>query len=705
MEPPTPCDESGNYVSPTESRSCGHGVQQRPRSAPSRKILLPGTDQDRKSSSSPVIGQRNTVKISTSPEIENDCVHLGNVNLEKNNSQFKKVLPPKQDERKSNPENGSNKVFDTGKNYHHSPHGYLSSDHDIEPMPDIDLLKEDELPLPSLPFETVKEDSRKAEDEEGMEVEEETMIDQEEEQEISVHKEQLKQREPVTKFRPGFTVHGTKDALIDMVLQMVALPDEETGIFTKESLWFLCSEDRREVIRKKVLGRGSFGKVNLYVHDQTDYVIKQITGDFQRNEVLLTAKLNSPYIIQFYGMIVRNKIPEIIMEYGGQSMLQMARLRKFQDRDVWDLSYQGLCALEYLDEFGICHLDIKPENILLMMDENQFLLKLTDFGAAKKIGEKNDMVGWTVEYLSPERAWLVLLSKFPEQLSPTGLEESDITGKADIFALALTLMYAYERSHVLMKYITKGDNFYRDADKQPELQVNLLVELCSNLDLALSLMPKAVSTDMRFILNKMLQGDVTKRCTAAEGKNWMNFLSNLAVQQQAKGLKIQTDSRVTEEYTVETQTKPIRKAVQSNRKSTSAVGKPASAVGGTSQIPINEEQGWAKECRKATMETIANLPSGLKKRMVKRKLLHKLASGKKLKIDDLGKEAEDDESIISNGAASPETAIRETTPVVIVINDDTDEEKPAPVRGLCEAQEEKLGNGNIPNFEFLDMPC
>ncbi|OWF40503.1 cAMP-dependent protein kinase catalytic subunit gamma [Mizuhopecten yessoensis] len=667
MEPHTPCDESGNYVSSTESRSCGV-LQPRPQSTLSRKIILPGTDRDRKSSSSPVIG--NT---STCPEIENGSFHKGNVNLGMKYSQFKKVLPPKQDERKSDPEKGS-RVFDSGD----SGDGYLSS-------------------LPSLPLETVNEDSRKAEDEEGMEVEEKTMIDQEEEQEISVHKQQLKQREPVTKFAPGSTVYGTKDALTDMVLQMLALPDKETGIFTKKSLWFLSSEDRREVIRKKVLGRGAFGIVNLCVHDKTDYVIKQITGDFQKNEVLLTAKLNSPYITQLYGMIVRNKIPEIIMEFGGQSMLQMARLGKFQDRDVWNLSYQGLCALEYLDEFGICHLDIKPENILLMMDENQFLLKLTDFGAAKKIGEKNDMVGWTVEYLSPERAWLVLLSKFPEQLSPTGLEESDITGKADIYALALTLMYAYERSHVLVKFITKGDNFYRDADKQPKLQVNLLVELCSNLDLALSQMPKAVSTDMRFILNKMLQGDVTKRCTAAEGKNWMNC--KLAVQQQAKGLKIQTDSRVTEEYTAQTQTKPIRKAVQSNRKSTSAVGKPASAVG-MSQIPINEEQGWAKECRKATMETIANLPSGLKKRMVKRKLSYKLASGKKMKIGDFRKEAEDDESVISNGAF-PETVIRETTHDVIVINDDTDEEEPAPVRGQYEGQEEKLGNGNIPNFEML----
>ncbi|XP_033761755.1 protein kinase 3-like [Pecten maximus] len=703
MEDITSSSESGNYSS-QDLRSSGVKMVPRSRahSAPTRKILQPGKDhaEDRLSCSSPVIQYSEPIIVGLEQLTRID-IHINrNISSAANNSQFNKVLPPVQDDFKSNSvfiDKISNKVFDTGKSYSHSADGYLANN--AETMPALDQLKESDLPLPSLPFEIIdNSDGRQVEDEEGMEVD----VDHERlEQGTSEESEQVTAKVPVTKFRPGFTVYGTKDALVDMVLQMINLPDEETGIFVDKSLWFLSSEDRREVIRKKVLGRGTFGKVNLYVHDETDYVVKQITSDFQRNEIVLTAKLNSPYIIQCYGMVVRNKIPEIIMEYGGQSMLQMARLRKFQDRDIWDLTYQGLCGLEYLEECQICHHDIKPENLLLMVDENQFLLKIADFGAAKMIGEKNDMVGWTVEYLSPERAWMVLLSKFPHQLKPTGQEESDLTGKVDIFAMALTMMYAYEKSHVLIKYATNGDNIYRDAEKQSEFQVNLLVDLCSNLDLALSLMPKSVSTDMRFVLNKMLQGDVNKRCNATEGKNWMNFLSNLAIQQRDKGLKIQALDKSTEVCTAQTLTKPsVKPTTTATRKCTPHVGKPSPPAGTTAQQPTGEEKGWVKDCKTATMESMANLPSGLKTRMVKRKLLNKLSTCKKIKTDHPRKE-QDRESIDTNGVSSPGGAVRAESPDVIVIDDDTEEDQQKEIPE-SEGQDSEAGNGNIPNF-LLDM--
>ena len=53
------------------------------------------------------------------------------------------------------------------------------------------------------------------------------------------------------------------------------------------------------------------------------------------------------------------------------------------------LSFQMCRALAYIRALGICHRDIKPQNILIDMDNN--VLKLCDFGSAKiiKPNEKN----------------------------------------------------------------------------------------------------------------------------------------------------------------------------------------------------------------------------------------------------------------------------------------------------------------------------
>ena len=65
-------------------------------------------------------------------------------------------------------------------------------------------------------------------------------------------------------------------------------------------------------------------------------------------------------------------------------------------------AYQMLRSLAYIHAIGICHRDIKPQNLLC--DPNSHVLKLCDFGSAKKLvkGEPNVSYICSRYYRAPE---------------------------------------------------------------------------------------------------------------------------------------------------------------------------------------------------------------------------------------------------------------------------------------------------------------
>lgn len=69
---------------------------------------------------------------------------------------------------------------------------------------------------------------------------------------------------------------------------------------------------------------------------------------------------------------------------------------------MYNTSYQLLRSLAYIHCLGICHRDIKPQNLLL--NHNTGVLKLCDFGSAKILvaGEPNVSYICSRYYRAPE---------------------------------------------------------------------------------------------------------------------------------------------------------------------------------------------------------------------------------------------------------------------------------------------------------------
>ncbi|XP_038053791.1 serine/threonine-protein kinase Chk2-like [Patiria miniata] len=179
---------------------------------------------------------------------------------------------------------------------------------------------------------------------------------------------------------------------------------------------------REKYIMSKVLGRGACGLVRLAFKKGSceKFAIKiiekktfSIGGSMLSNmektvmeEVNILKALNHPCIIAIEDVCHTDDKLYIILELveGGELFDRVISVKKFDELTAKVLFYQMLLATKYLHDNGITHRDLKPENILLNNDESHTLIKVTDFGLSKFLGEKSLMqtLCGTPTYLAPE---------------------------------------------------------------------------------------------------------------------------------------------------------------------------------------------------------------------------------------------------------------------------------------------------------------
>jgi serine/threonine-protein kinase len=196
--------------------------------------------------------------------------------------------------------------------------------------------------------------------------------------------------------------------------------------------------DKIELVR--LLGTGGMGSVWLAEHSGLE---TQVAVKFMSKEVLcdpalsarfareakLSARIKSPHVVQIFDYATTDDgIPYIVMEMLDGEDLE-TRLQSGRELSLEEASrvIVQLCkGLAKAHALGVVHRDIKPDNIFLVDNDGDMLVKILDFGIAK---DESNVGGITVSgttmgtpsYMSPEQV----------------LEARDVDFRSDLWSVAV----------------------------------------------------------------------------------------------------------------------------------------------------------------------------------------------------------------------------------------------------------------------------
>ena len=161
------------------------------------------------------------------------------------------------------------------------------------------------------------------------------------------------------------------------------------------------------------IGHGAFGKVNIALHILSGHIVaiksfNKIKKTFPTHKILYEIKLlkklrNHRNIVKYFEHFENEKHFCIVMENisGGNLLGAINKMSKFSEQMAKIIFKQLIETIKYLHSIGIVHRDIKPDNILIELDNT---IKLCDFGVSKEIKEGQlltDSCG-TPAFVAPE---------------------------------------------------------------------------------------------------------------------------------------------------------------------------------------------------------------------------------------------------------------------------------------------------------------
>jgi len=168
---------------------------------------------------------------------------------------------------------------------------------------------------------------------------------------------------------------------------------------------------------ERVLGSGSFGIVYQaqVVETGESVAIKKVFQDkrYKNRELQIMKELKHPNVVElkhaFYtsGDKPGETYLNVVMEYCSDTIYRVMKHYTKMKQQVPQVfvqlyTYQMCRGCAYMHVVGICHRDIKPQNVLV--DGRTHALKVCDFGSAKKLvkGEPNVAYICSRYYRAPE---------------------------------------------------------------------------------------------------------------------------------------------------------------------------------------------------------------------------------------------------------------------------------------------------------------
>ncbi|NND65478.1 MAG: protein kinase, partial [Gammaproteobacteria bacterium] len=191
---------------------------------------------------------------------------------------------------------------------------------------------------------------------------------------------------------------------------------------------------------EKEIGRGAMGTVYLGRDPKINRVVAvkviPLAAEFDDDELAAAkdrffreaetaGRLNHPDIVTIYDVGEEHDLAYIAMELlTGDHLNKHIKPDKLLPPEwVVDIVARAADALDYAHKQSIVHRDIKPANI--MFDPEKNIIKITDFGIARITDSSRTKTG--------------IVLGTPSYMSPEQLAGEKVTGRSDIFSLAVTL--------------------------------------------------------------------------------------------------------------------------------------------------------------------------------------------------------------------------------------------------------------------------
>ena len=225
----------------------------------------------------------------------------------------------------------------------------------------------------------------------------------------------------------------------------------------------------------KKLGEGSFGKVYKVVSNKKYYAMKleskKHSQGLLESEATIMTYLKGSNIPKIELLTQNEEYNILIMELMGKSLEELINIHKnFSIKTVCMLAYQMINILQFIHEKHIIHRDIKPDNFVMGLNENNAHLFIIDFGLSKKFRSSKTLI----QYPLIKKKKLIGTARYA---SIHALEELEQSRRDDLESVGYVLIYFLKGSLPWQGLKAKGkeERYRKILEKKKEISSE---ELC-----------------------------------------------------------------------------------------------------------------------------------------------------------------------------------------------------------------------------------